>query len=284
MTKTYKNLIILLVLYIFCLALEYPLAKLLLELDFSELKTGFVTQIIVLVPILIALLFLIKKLNLIRFNGLIKLSKLSKSKFFIFPLLFLIYKLYVNYDNILELESSELILIIASVILVGLTEELFFRGILLPYIILKLKEKKYFLLYSIIISSVIFGLFHFINLINNSSTIVGVSHQVIFAFCIGCLFSGLVLQTKNILIPALFHIIINFEASVSQIQFDNFEPIKYSEEFLSGMPEPSIWNNLTYDLPYNLLLVLIGFILIWKIDKRKILQEINPESTTGNNV
>jgi membrane protease YdiL (CAAX protease family) len=275
MTKSYKNIIIIIVLYIFCLGLGYPLEKLLSELDISESKTIFGTQIILMIPILIVLIFLVRKLDLIRFNGQFKFLKLSKARFYIFPLLFLIYKLYINFDNILELESSELILIIASVILVGLTEELFFRGILLPNVILKLKGKKYYLFFSIIISSLVFGLFHFINFIYNPSTIVGVLHQVIFAFCIGCFFSGLILRTRNILIPSLFHIIINFEASISQVQFEKFEAIKYPKEFLSRMPEPSIWNNLTYDLPYNILLVLIGFILIWNIDKRKILQDIH---------
>ncbi|WP_034057377.1 CPBP family intramembrane glutamic endopeptidase [Lacinutrix jangbogonensis] len=287
MKKTYLNLITLLALYLSCLLLTFPLNKLLLDYDISELKSRFISQIIVLIPLLIALFFLIKKFDLKTFNGIDKGLNIGKSKFLLFPLLFLIYIVYNNFYNISSIESSELLLIIVMVLLVGFTEELFFRGILLPFFIFKLKTKKHFLLSSILLSSLVFGIIHLLNLINNSSTIVGVTIQVIFAVCIGCFFSGLILRTNSIIIPSLFHAIINFKAWVGQVTYKSKEPIEYTEEFLSTMPEipePTIWNSLINELPYFLLLLLLGCLILWKIDEQKILKKLNPKSTTGNTV
>jgi len=283
MRITNKYIISIFFFYLLFLLISYPLTYL-LSSGVSEFKSDLISRIIVLIPLLIGLIFLIKKNNLKRFNGL---DKMENRKFLFFPLLFLIYILFSNFHNILMIESFDLLLIITSVLLVGLTEELFFRGILFPFFISKLKTKKYFLLSSIFMSSIIFGIVHYISLINNNS-IALITYQVIFAFCIGCLFCSITLRTKNIIIPSLFHSIINFKAYVlSQAISMNKKSIEYTEEFLSAMPEipeTTIWNLLTDELPQLLLFLILAYFLLWKIDNKEILKKLNIKSTTGNNV
>jgi len=283
MRKTNKYLIILPILYLSCLLLIFPLAQSLLHYGVSELRSDFIGQIIVLIPLLIALIWLVKELGFKRFNGINGGIKIEKSKLLFLPLLLLIYAVFTNYNKIINSDITDLLLLTISVILVGFSEEFFFRGILLPLVITKLKNKKHFLFLSIFISSFIFGIFHFIKLINYPSYISIITYQVIFTFCLGCLLSGLLLRTKSIIIPSLFHAIVNFRALIEKPEQLGEKPIEYSEEFLSKMPEmPTIWNALIGELPFYLLLLFLGYLMIRKIDEKEILKKLTVSSTTAN--
>ena len=58
-------------------------------------------------------------------------------------------------------------------------------------------------------SSALFGIMHYINYIKTPKFDV-VTSLVIFAFCIGCFFCGLLLRTKNIFLVAIIHGLVNF--------------------------------------------------------------------------
>ena len=86
---------------------------------------------------------------------------------------------------------------------VGFAEELAFRGYLYRALELKLGEGK-----AILISSVVFGLFHLINLTH--APVQDVLLQVLYAFCIGMVFAVVRAKTKSLFWPIIAHAALNF--------------------------------------------------------------------------
>ena len=86
---------------------------------------------------------------------------------------------------------------------VGFAEELAFRGYLYRALELKLGEGK-----AILISAVVFGLFHLINLTH--SPVQDVLLQVLYAFCIGMVFAVVRAKTKSLFWPVVAHAALNF--------------------------------------------------------------------------
>ncbi|MFX1278069.1 MAG: type II CAAX prenyl endopeptidase Rce1 family protein [Promethearchaeota archaeon] len=90
----------------------------------------------------------------------------------------------------------------------GIWEEISFRGV-----ILNLQLKKYSQSTSVIINGVLFGLFHYINLLGNPD-LYSVSMQVIYASCLGISFAYMYTKTKSLLPCMVAHYLID---SVGQI-------------------------------------------------------------------
>jgi membrane protease YdiL (CAAX protease family) len=93
----------------------------------------------------------------------------------------------------------------------GIWEEVVFRGIILVLLLKKYSKKR-----SIIISSVLFGLFHLINLVNYFFTsdsfreiLINTLFQVVYATAIGFFFAYSVLQLDSLVTPILTHYIVN---------------------------------------------------------------------------
>ena len=101
---------------------------------------------------------------------------------------------------------------ILSMLLVGFLEEIIFRGFLFK----AMAENN--LKSAIIVSSVTFGIGHFVNLINGSGAeIIPNICQVISAIAIGFLFVVLFLKTKSLWAPIITHSILN---SLSAFAFE----------------------------------------------------------------
>ena len=87
---------------------------------------------------------------------------------------------------------------------VGFLEEIIFRGFLFK----AMAESN--LKSAIIVSSIIFGIWHFVNLINGSGAeLLTNICQVVSAMAIGFLFVALFYKTKSLLAPIIAHMAIN---------------------------------------------------------------------------
>ena len=86
---------------------------------------------------------------------------------------------------------------------VGLCEELIFRGVIFNKLQDLLSGRKNVFLVSALVSSCVFGLVHFENLLEQ--TFIGTVMQVYFAFAIGLCFCGIYLFSGTLLIPILLH-------------------------------------------------------------------------------
>lgn len=91
------------------------------------------------------------------------------------------------------------------IIAVVLSEEFLFRGLILGLLLDKYNKNKNQVLFAVVISSVIFGLRHYINLITMPNTIISTTGQVLFTFMAGFYLSCVYIRTKNIYIGCTIH-------------------------------------------------------------------------------
>lgn len=91
--------------------------------------------------------------------------------------------------------------------LIGIAEEITFRGMILGSLIHNWKGKKS-ILGSVLLSSLIFGLTHAINAFSQPlpNTIV----QIVVAFSLGVILAFMYLRTNNLITPILFHMLVDF--------------------------------------------------------------------------
>jgi len=85
----------------------------------------------------------------------------------------------------------------------GIWEEVAFRGV-----ILNLQLKKYSQTTSIILNGILFGLFHFVNLLFGNN-LYATSMQVIYASCLGIAFSYMYVKTKSLIPSIVAHYLID---------------------------------------------------------------------------
>lgn len=106
-----------------------------------------------------------------------------------------------NLPKLLALPFSNLVLLyFGYVVLIGLTEEYVFRGVLIPIIARTFPKNN---LVVVVLSSVLFGGLHLINTSHISVTYV--LPQVFFAMALGTLFASLYVSTNNLGLPILLH-------------------------------------------------------------------------------
>ncbi len=167
--------------------------------------------------------------------------KISKSNIYTLSLVALLFILsFINVVNNYNNISLLVVCMFAiSTILVGFVEEILFRGIFLPLLIKKWAEKNYGVLMAMIFSSFLFSIMHFINYFKVYKFDI-VFSQVIFAFCIGYLFAGIFLYTKNVYLTSMLHSLFNltFGASVLKLKV---EQATSSTTIYSILPTLIIW-------------------------------------------
>ena len=88
--------------------------------------------------------------------------------------------------------------------LIGLSEEVLFRAIIFESLFQYYKKKKGALLLPVLLSSVIFALFHFINLADGAG-ILSVLQQVGYSFLIGAMLAVVLFKTNNLWLCVLLH-------------------------------------------------------------------------------
>lgn len=107
-------------------------------------------------------------------------------------------------------ERAELIPLFALLcVCIGLSEELTFRGIVHDFIKRKLAGKKNGYIFSVLISSAVFGLWHLLNLAYGAG--VGATFlQVGYSFLIGAMLAVTYDKTRNIWLCAFIHALFDF--------------------------------------------------------------------------
>lgn len=166
---------------------------------------GPVLQFIGLVPLAIGLIIYVLRGN--RWKGLYLDSKLTARPQDILlyaPLLVVLAILFISNEG-LNLTSipNLLLMLIMQIFVVGLIEEIMFRGIML-----KALESKGTTV-AVLVSSVLFGVTHALQLIGGQSledTIL----QIVYAFVLGAVLALLVLHKHTLMATIVFHGIHNF--------------------------------------------------------------------------
>lgn len=94
-------------------------------------------------------------------------------------------------------------------LLIGVSEEVLFRGIVFQALLDCFDKKKRNCFFPVLLSSVIFALFHFINLFDGAG-ILSVLQQAGYSFLIGAMLAVVLLQTKNLWLCVFLHTLFDF--------------------------------------------------------------------------
>lgn len=117
-------------------------------------------------------------------------------------------------DRAMMTESLEVFfLFVLFCISIGLFEEVVFRGLILTVLLQRLPETKQGILIAIVLSSLIFGVIHFVNLVAGASPLDTLL-QIGYSFLMGMLWAVVYLKTKNLWMAILLHAMYNMSGLV----------------------------------------------------------------------
>lgn len=194
---------------ILVLTLIVPLETSLTDVFDDPLTTKLVAGSAIRLVLIAGLLYFISKKGLLRFNGLAPflLSNLWILGVSVVVILILAFSSYEVYR---QAEGEHLFLFGLENATVGLMEELLLRGIAFPLLIIYFAGKQRSIIKAAFLSSVIFGLAHLVILFRNPEQVIQVSYIIIYAIGIGFFFACVLLRTRNILVPAFIHFLVDF--------------------------------------------------------------------------
>lgn len=144
----------------------------------------------------------------------------------ILMLFILIANVLVSMDELSEypviMPSLYLIIIVClEQIFVGIFEEFLFRGLLLNILLEKTKHMQYKgMIWSLLLSSLIFGLIHLLNLFDTPELINSTIVQIFFGIFTGVFLGALYLRYRNIWVVVFYHALIDIASELPIIFYD----------------------------------------------------------------
>lgn len=202
------------------------------------------------------------KSGLHNFNGLKHPFRISNIHFLLLPILLMVIILTNMMDTIGNLTLIMVILIVADALLIGLLEEGLVRGVVLPFLV-KFGSGRLRFVKALVVSSMIFGLLHYINLFTKERTFDEVTGQVVYATALGCFFGGMVLANGNIFPAVILHAMIDFPSIISKgTKGDDTTPMPTEE------------GNQLHTLLFFLTVAALGIYMAQQSDKGKILSRL----------
>lgn len=146
------------------------------------------------------------------------------------------------------IKIGDVLLLLLAMMSVGLSEELVFRGFILPHLIAGTEDQS--LKRPIITAAFLFGVLHFLNLLSADAHVALVFAQVTYATMFGVAFGILLLRTGSIYPIGFLHGIINFSGNLHDLPGGS-EP--------ANIDEFKIWEALI-----SVAIVLPFFFFAWK--------------------
>lgn len=191
--------------------LQYLLLPVFQEAALAEYTGKSIQDLIIVV----LLMWLIKRFEFEKTAGF-QIFSATDGYLFLFPLAVIGMGLWSRLGILAQVDTTIIGIYLISCILVGLVEEMAFRGFLQS-----LWMRSIGITGGVVASALLFGLVHFINLYRDPDNIEGISYQVVFAFSIGIYFGALLLRTKNVFFIGMIHGLINFVFASKKLLPDN---------------------------------------------------------------
>lgn len=248
------------------LSLKLPLEAALNDLSANHLRNDLLAGSLVRLFIIVGSVYFISKKGFLRFNGLDPFSMASLWLLLV-PTLMISQIALSEIEIFRQAETPMLLLFGISTTLIGVLEELILRGIILPLLLKNYANRSYSFIKAIILSSLLFGVIHFINLFREPDNFLGILSQVIFAVGIGFYMAALLFRTQNILAPIFIHFLINFSGGAKKLK----ENINYDMATTEGF-------GITDLIPVFILAIIfavIGLYMIKDVNKEEWIYKIS---------
>lgn len=200
--------------FVLFLLIEKPLEWWLLDRGIEPVRADLLDGIIVRLIMTGLLMWALFRYGFGPVNGLYPRLQIVNTQALVVPFLIVGLLCLGNLETYRSADGEVVVLFALFVLLVGLVEELTFRGMILPLLI----RRGWGLTGAVLLSSLLFGVIHYFNLLRQPDNFAGVNGQVIIAFCLGGFFAGLFLRTGNIFPAALFHAFFNFTFAAGALQ------------------------------------------------------------------
>ena len=268
MKKEIKIAFVVLVGFVSLLWFAKPLEEYLSRELFEERIAKKISGIVVKLILIALMIGLIRKIRLLDFSGLSRWKEFENKQAMLIPLAIIGMGIFGNWRAYLDTDTTFLLLFILSTLAVGVVEEFTFRGLIFPLFIRYFKNLNRPIIISAVLSSLMFGLLHFINLFSEPENISGVTSQVIFATSIGVFFCGLMLRTKNILIPCILHALVNFSFGTGELKQSVVEFAEIEE--ISGIN----WSSVLPTMIFFSFIFLGGVYMILQTDRKSIIRKL----------
>lgn len=215
----------------------------------------------------VSFLFFIAKLY--KFHLMIDSFKIGHIKFYI-PL-FLYVLIFSNFFNdfvnfsFSEVSIKILILYTLKIFTSAYLEEILFRGLILAIFLNYFLPSKNGLFKAVLLSSLMFGLTHIINIWTTPEQEFNtVLNQIYATMCLGVMYGATYIRTQNILLIGFFHSLSNFFAMISELKVENHIEVfeSYQEVSFFNLLLSQILKIIIFGIP-----LVIGCFLICHISK-----------------
>lgn len=217
MSKALKYALLIVLASVLVLMLRVPLGIALHEYYDSQFLGELIAGSAIRLLLILGLLYFVVKKGFLPFNGLYPSFTVTNLFLFFISIAIILVLAYSSYEVYLQAKPGKLMLFGLSNVLIGVFEELLFRGIVFPLLIIHFAGKKQSILKAAYLSAILFGLIHLIGLIRHPEKVYTIINIVIYAIGIGFLFACLLLRTRNILIPALLHALVDFTNAANDL-------------------------------------------------------------------
>ena len=225
-------------------------------LDKNNLYVKYIIGTIVRTLGIITIIFILIKFNLFK-NIRFKWNK----KYILFSLLFFIYiALNVEFVPINSDKTSLVLLMILSCLGVGIFEEIVIRGLVLGLLLRTWGNSRKGIYFSVLFSSLLFGLGHISNYISGKSELVEALCQIGYAMCIGVMLGAILIRCNfSLWWCALLHALFDIANGLGKVAsyIPNAVPkvhtVNYSDEIV----------NMLLFLP----LLIAGLLILIKVKK-----------------
>lgn len=208
---------------------KIPIYLLFEQMGHNKVDSELIDKIILNGVVIALTILIIKRENLSPVSG-IAISTMRKPHLYLITVLYLI--VFTNGFRSFRLISSQESVLTFTVIIflikslsVGFFEEIVFRSLIQSLILRKFHSINIKTSFGLLVSSLIFGLAHLINLNSENYTFFGVISQIFAATCLGYLFGVILLITKNIYPIIFIHSLISFFSLFGSL-YPNYFPEK----------------------------------------------------------
>ncbi len=251
-----------------------PLDKVITKQYFTSFQIEYIVLSTKMLLIFLSGLLLVKKLEEQALSGISSEYEWSFKYINLIPFyLFILGILGFIGKDLSSINIINVLLLLIACLLVGFAEEFVFRGYLQPIFIKKYISHKNGVFLGVLLPALFFGSSHLLNLTVNDN-IPQVIGQSIYATCIGFFFGVALLKTNKLIPIAITHGLINF--------FFLFGSLPKLINNKNGYSEPTVEPTLTEQILssatpilFFLPLLIIGYIILSKMNKNEILNKIN---------
>jgi len=157
----------------------------------------------------------------------------------------------------------------ARVLMIGILEELTFRGLVLNTYLKHNGITRSAIYKAVLISSVIFGIGHYANLVYGGSFLT-TSIDVYFACCMGVFLAAVYVKCMNIWAPAFLHALWNFGNFLGLYGDDGTTAVGEAVELSFGQ----MLGNTALSMIEPTIILLIGIFILRNIHKEKYMGDI----------